>query len=68
MPINSVCIKCGTELKLGKFAYQQSLCFDCYKDEFFDILETLPISISQRQVLTHPFMVMQELYARTKAL
>ena len=33
------CIKCGTELTWGGFAYEQNTCFDCFKKEVLLIRE-----------------------------
>ena len=38
MSNKSKCIKCGTELKLGNFAYNQDICWPCFKDIILVIL------------------------------
>jgi len=35
------CIGCQTELKLGKFAYNQELCWDCFNKEIQIILKRI---------------------------
>lgn len=38
MSNKSKCIKCGAELKLGNFAYNQDTCWACFKDTILVIL------------------------------
>jgi len=38
MSNKSKCIKCGAELKLGNFAYNQDTCWTCFKDIILVIL------------------------------
>lgn len=35
--MNKNCEKCGKKLELGKFAYEQKVCWDCFKEEVYAI-------------------------------
>ena len=35
------CAECGTPLKLGKFAYHQELCWECFKGNVRRIIDRI---------------------------
>lgn len=37
----SVCIKCGAELKWGRFAHNQDICWSCFAQTTREILERI---------------------------
>lgn len=62
----NTCIECGKEFKLGKFAYQQEICWDCFCEEVENILrhlEKFHPSFSHNDCLKHREMVDFMMYA-----
>lgn len=58
----SVCIKCGKELKLGKFAHNQNTCWDCFKDKFLEIRNRVAQDKEELDILSYTIAVVAEMF------
>ncbi|GHV42458.1 hypothetical protein FACS189490_11460 [Clostridia bacterium] len=59
--IKHTCSKCGKELKLGDFAYDQSVCYPCFKNEVDTIIAQIE-SEERKDILTWMLSVVTERY------
>ena len=53
------CIKCGNNLYLGKFAYNQEMCWECFEAEVIWIAVSARNN-SHRDIIIHMLNVMRE--------
>lgn len=60
---NKKCKKCGEELKLGRFAVNQDVCWSCFKDTIFLVLEKL--QGEERNFVLWMLTITAEIYGET---
>lgn len=46
------CVGCGTRLALGKFAYNQELCWDCFEQKVAYIIKDLKTT-DDKEIIKH---------------
>lgn len=59
------CITCDAYLKIGDFAYDQKICWDCFEKHILNIL--LKLSIDERTVIFWMLSVLAEQYKQKKS-
>lgn len=62
-----VCKNCQKELKWGRFAYNQDMCWDCFSNEVQYMLNRIDGEL-HKDILKHLLAVVEELYTRMKVI
>ena len=61
--INPKCHTCGSDLKLGDFAYDQNMCWDCFKKRVEGIAQRARTPMEAEMIL-HLLKITEEVYRR----
>jgi hypothetical protein len=58
------CTKCGEPLKLGEFAYNQEICWDCFEKRVMEIIDLPELYTEDKEIIKHLLATTKEIHRR----